>query len=199
MRGALTDPLLTRPFLLLLLASSVAAMPSCAVPRASPREGVIMYHEPVAQVGIMKMKSRPVKQVFMTAGEELAEEHHAFQSFSGPGEGMSEQGRVSEREWNSAVQKMLENSQAGTTRVLKPEAFEDLWSRLVDAGIFTLPVHAGKDRPAKAPHFYLKSGPETWVFARPALQAVRPDDPGVPHIQTWTKVKLVFFDFVNER
>lgn len=158
-----------------------------------------MYHEPVAQVGIMKMKARPVKQVFMTAGEELAEEHHAFQSFSGAVEGGNERRGVSQREWNSAVQKMLGQGQAGATRVLNPEVFMDLWSRMVDAGIFALPVHAGKDRPAKEPYFFLKSGPKTWVFARPALQAPRADDPGVAHIQTWRKVKLVFFDFVNER
>jgi hypothetical protein len=174
-------------------------MPSCAAPRAAaPREGVIMYHEPVAQVGIMKTKARPVKQVFVTAGEELAEEH-AFQSFSGTVEGVDERAGVSQREWNKAVQKMLEKSQAGTTRVLKPEAFMDLWARLEDAGIFTLPLRAGKDRPTQEPYFFLKSGPETWVFARPALQAARADDPGVAHIRTWQKVKLVFFDFVNER
>lgn len=158
-----------------------------------------MYHEPVAQVGIMKMKGKPVMQVFLTAGEELAEEHHAFQGFSGPVEGVDGRGSVSQREYNSAVQKMLEKSQVGATRVLKPEAFADLWTRLAEAGIFTLPVHSGKDRPTQEPYFLLKSGPETWVFTRPALQNVRADDPGVAHMKTWQKVKLDFFDFVNER
>ena len=35
--------------------------------------------------------------------------------------------------------------------------------------------------------------------SRPAVTQPKPDDPAIPLIKTWNDVKLVFFDFLNER
>ncbi|MBI4600825.1 MAG: hypothetical protein HY721_02585 [Planctomycetes bacterium] len=171
--------------------------------------GTILYHEPQPQQGLTNRKTAPITQVFTTTRAQDLVEETPYQAFSGTVGGVEGGRDVDPRQWQNAVQRLFARSRAGSTRVLPPERFRDLWRRLSDEGIFELPRHRGKARPEEEPYFLLQARGlafREWVFVRPSVELRPrgdkpggPGDPGVAEVKVWNQVKYAFFDFVNER
>jgi hypothetical protein len=171
---------------------------SATVAPDAPLAGTILYHEPAPQQGVASRRTTPVTQIFTTDEGDLAEKS-PVQAFSGTVEGVEHGQPISDKQMKAAIQRMLQRTNAGSTRILPPDRFQVLWERVVKAGLFKLPLYRGEGKPESDPYFLVKSGDRTWIFERPAVTQPRPDDPAIPLIKTWNDVKLVFFDFLNER
>jgi hypothetical protein len=113
-------------------------------------------------------------------------------------EGVGSRQPIPERQMKKAIERMFQKTKAGSTRVLPPGDFKMLWGRLEAAGLFKLPPHRGSARPGQE-HFLVKSGDRTWIFLRPAPDAVLKDDPTTPLIKLWSNAKGALITFLNEQ
>ena len=154
--------------------------------RTAPDEGLILYRERTSQPGEANRQTRPATHVFTTAAGELAEES-TFRVHKG-----TIGRRASEKEVERAIQRLFRSRRTDSTRVLPPEKFKDLWSRIESTGILELPLYRAAEVPDEGPYFLLESGSKRWVIQRPDSRT------GLP-AQTWDQAKLQFFAFMNER
>lgn len=172
---------------------------SCqSVGGGAPREGMILYHEPVPPTGLMrKGRLQPMSWVFVTGDREMAQSG-AIETRTGVIERAGDAGESPEQDSLRIARMLFERSAKGSTLVLSPERFAELWGRLDEVGLFKLPTQAGSDPPRDEPYFLVEEGGRTRIFARPSIASQRPDDPGIALVRYWQQAKLVFFGFLNE-
>ena len=178
------------------------------LPDTAPLEGTILYSSPGGQRGLSKVKTSPVMQMYTTSRDSTLAEEEPVHTFTGTIGGVGEHESVSDRQMRQAIARMLKNTQAGSRRVLSPEKFQALWTRLQSARLFELPASRQTERPKDEPYFFVQSKERTWIFKRPVLSrpltAVpqRGTDPAkvspeLPLVGIWRDSKLAFFQFVD--